>query len=123
MIDRLQAVASRVQPLRFVAIAVGLFCLGVTMFIVFSPPSYEGDRFLIPSLIGLLWSVSAYNFLVIFGSVPEKAAPSDKRFKRFKRAAWRAWYWFIALVFAGTTLAMLVASNSLLSVWIQDYVD
>ena len=121
MIDRLQAVAMRIHLLRFVAIGTGLFCLVAVTFIVFSPPSHEGDRYLIPGIVGLLWSISACNFVVIFHSVPDKVAKSEKLWKRIKRRAWRGWYWLMALIFFGTTLAVVSVSFRLLSVWMQDY--
>ena len=77
MIDRLQAVATRLRPLRWVATGTGLFCLGAAAFIILRPPSYEGDRYLIPSLVGLLWSVSAYHFLLLFPAVPAKATAQE----------------------------------------------
>lgn len=121
MIERLQAVATRIHLLRFVALGTGIFCLVAVAFMVFSPPSQEGDRYLIPGIVGLLWSASAYNFVDIFRSVPNKAAKSEKLWKRIKRGALRAWYWLMALIFFGTTLAVVSVSSRLLSIWMKDY--
>lgn len=121
MLDRLQAVAMRTHLLRFVAIGTGLTCLIVVTFVIFSPPSPEGDRYLIPAIIGLFWSVSAYNFFVIFRSAPDRTDKSEKLWKRVKTRTWRVWYWLMVLIFFGTTLAVVSVSFKLLSVWVQDY--
>lgn len=121
MIDRLRAVALRIRPLQYVAAAIAVFLLGVVAFFVLSPPSPVGDKYLIPSLVGLLWSVSAYNFIFIFRSIPERGNETERRWSRVKGMLWRGWYWFVALLFAATTLAVVSASSKLLSVWYQDY--
>lgn len=119
MIDRLQAVAAKIRPLQYVAAGTGLFFLGAVVFFVLS--AGVGDKYLIPSLVGLLWSVSAYNFILIFRFVPERADPAEKRRERVKDVLRRGSYWLVTLLFAGTTLAVVVASSKLLTVWYQDY--
>ena len=120
MIDRLQAIALKIQPLRFMVIGIGLLCLVAMAFFILSPPS-QGDRYLIPCIVGLFWSISTYYFIILFCSVPSKAAKSERRWERIKRGAWRGFYWLMALIFFGTTLAVAVVSYRLLSIWMRDY--
>lgn len=121
MIDRFQALASKVQRLQPVAIGIGIACLAAAAYFALSPPAPESERFLLPAIIGFLWSVSATSFISIFRSVPEKADASATRWQRIRLGAWRGWYWLMALLFFGTTLAVVVVSQKLLSVWAKDY--
>ena len=73
MIDKLQKISQAIQYLRLPAIAVGLFCLVSTIVIILNSNSHVGDRFLIPSFVGVVWAMSTYTFIVTFQSVPEKA--------------------------------------------------
>jgi len=70
MIDKLQGIAKAIQILRLPSIAVGLISLASMVVIMFISESHESDRFLIPNIVGLLWAISAYSFIMTFRSVP-----------------------------------------------------
>jgi hypothetical protein len=46
---------------------------------------------------------------------PERAEKSQGFIRRLRRGLSRAWYWFIALVFIGTSLATLIMTGRLIS--------
>jgi len=121
MIDKLQGFAQTIQILRLPSIAVGLISLASMVAIMFISKSPESDRFLIPSIVGLLWAISTYSFIVTFRSVPEKSNISLKFFSKLKRNINRGWYWFIGIVFLGTTVAVMFVTYRLVSIWLRDY--
>jgi len=121
MIDKLQRIAQTIQIFRLPAIAVGLFCLATMAVIILNSNSHDGDRFLVPSFVGVLWAMSTYSFIVTFRSVPEKAAKTLRFFTKLKRNLYRGWYWFISVVFLGTTVAAIYLTNSLVAMWLRDY--
>jgi Mn2+/Fe2+ NRAMP family transporter len=121
MIDKLQGFAQTIQILRLPSIAVGLISLASMVVIMFISKSPESDRFLIPSIVGLLWAISTYSFIVTFRSVPEKSNISLKFFSKLKRNINRGWYWFIGIVFLGTTVAVMFVTYRLVSIWLRDY--
>ncbi len=121
MIDKLQRIAQTVQFLRLPVIAVGLFCLATMTVIILNSYSPDGNRFLVPSFVGVLWAMSAYAFIVTFRSVPEKAGETLRFFSKLRRNLYRAWYWFISVVFLSTTAAAMYLTNSLVSMWLRDY--
>ncbi len=123
MIDKLQRISQAIQFLRLPAIAVGFFCLASTILILLSANSNDGDTFLIPSFVGVLWAMSTYTFIVTFRSVPEKAGNSLSLFGKLKRHLHRGWYWVISMVFLGTTLAAIYLTNSMISIWLRDYAE
>ena len=121
MIDKLQGIAKAIQILRLPSIAVGLISLASMVAIIFISKSHESDRFLIPSIVVLLWAISTYTFIVNFRSVPKKANKSMKFFSKLKRYINRSWHWFIGVVFVGTTIAVMVLSFRMVSIWIGSY--
>jgi len=123
MIDKLQRISQTIQFLRLPAIAVGMFCLATTVVIILNTNSTHGDRFLIPSFVGLLWAMSTYTFVVTFRSVPEKAGNNLSFFSKLKRRLHRGWYWVISMVFLGTTVTTIYFTNSMISIWLRDYAE
>ena len=121
MIDKLQGIAQAIQILRLPSIAVGLISLASMVAIIFISKSHESDLFLIPSIVGLLWAISTYSFIVTFRSVPKKANKSLKFFSKLKRNINRGWYWFIGVVFLGTTVAVMFVTFRMVSIWLGSY--
>ena len=121
MIDKLQGIAQAIQILRLPSIAVGLISLTSMVAIMFLSKSHGSDRYLIPSIVGLLWAISTYSFIVTFRSVPKKAKKSLKFFTKLKRNINRGWYWFIGVVFLGTTMAVMFVTFRMVSIWLRAY--
>ncbi len=121
MIDKLQRISQAIQFLRLPAIAVGIFCLANTILIILSANSSDGDKFLIPSFVGVLWAMSIYTFIVTFRSVPEKVDNRLSMIGKLKRHLHRGWYWVVSMVFLSTTVAAIFFTNSMISIWLRDY--
>ena len=121
MIDKLQRISQATQILRLPSIAVGLISLASMVVIMFISESQESDRFLIPSIVSLLWAISTYSFIVTFRSVPKKANKSLRFFSKLKRNINRGWYWFIGVVFFGTTVAVMFLTFRMVSIWLESY--
>jgi len=121
VIDALQRIAVRIRLLRYVAVALGLACLAALGFILFAAPaSGDASRFLAPAIVGFIWSLSAWGFIDTFQSVPAKTSPGDGLAARIKRTLARAWFWFLAALFAVATLAALFLTFKLGSVWLAE---
>ncbi|HSH43974.1 MAG TPA: hypothetical protein VK973_17760 [Arenicellales bacterium] len=119
MIDALQRIAVRFRPLRQVAVILGLGCLVALAVVLLSPPAAGGgDRYLVPALIGFIWSLSAYGFIDTFQSVPARLDMPRGMLARMRRAAARGWYWFLAILFAASTLAALLLTFKLGAYWL-----
>ena len=121
MIDKLQRIAQSIQVMLVPSIVVGFICLISVVMIILNAGSDEGDRYLMPGFTGLIWALTTYSFIVTFRNVPEKADSSQNFAGRMRRRASRSWYWLIALVFLGTTGAVLIFTVRLMSIWLKDY--
>ncbi|MGI9222469.1 MAG: hypothetical protein ACR2QS_15690 [Woeseiaceae bacterium] len=120
MIDKFRSVSQSIQILRLPVMGLGFVCLAMTMFIVLSTDTNFGEEFLIPSVVGMLWAMSTYAFIVTFRSVPEKPDNSLGLFGKLGRNVHRGWYWVISVVFVVTTIAAIYFTNSVISVWLRD---
>lgn len=123
MIDKLQRIAQAIQFLRLPSVAVGLICLASIVLVVLTSESHDGDRFLIPSFVGVLWAMSIYSFIGTFRSVPEKADETLSFFSKLKRNISRGWYWFIGAIFLGVTVAAMYVTRLMVLIWLGDYGD
>lgn len=120
MIDSLHRIAVRIRPLRHVAVVLGVACLAGLGIILFgSPASGGGNRFLMPAIVGLIWCLSAYGFIDTFQSVPARMDRDQGIIARLTRGLYRAWFWFLAALFAVSTLAALFLTIRLGSVWLD----
>jgi len=119
MIDKFQRVAESIQFLRIPAIVLGILCLGIIAVVLLGLGSGAINQILVPSLIGLIWALATYSFVVTFEKIP---APADQSFgflAKIKRKLSRAWYWLVAVAFVGTTVFALILSGRLLSIWLR----
>ena len=121
MIDRFQRFAVKLQMLRLPAVAVGLLGLAVIVATVFFSKSGEGDRFLAPAIVTLLWAMSTYAFITTFQSVPSRVSSGMSWLTRLGRRLTRAWYWFIALVFIAVSSTAVIVAFRMLAVWWRNY--
>lgn len=121
MIDNLQRLAQRIQLLRLpsaVVAAAGLASLVVS--VLFLEPD-QGDPFIIPGFVGLLWGMSTYSFIVAFRSAPGKNDNPIGVFRKLVHRLHRFWYGFISVVFLVTTAAVIVVTVRMISIWLNAY--
>jgi len=121
MIDKLGKLSKSIQFLRLPAIGISLLCLISAIYIVLTSRSMEEDIYFVPSLIGLIWSISALSFLLTFHSVPEKADSSFSFFRRIGRGIRRGWYWFLGFAFIAISIAAIITSYRIISIWFREY--
>lgn len=121
MIDKLRSLSQSIQFLRYPAIGVGIFCLVSAIYIVFTSRTTEGDFYLVPSILGFLWSISTLSLLMTFHSVPEKADASFSFFRKVTRSLKRGWFWILSLAFFATSTGVIVTTYRIVSIWFKEY--
>ena len=72
MIDHLQRLAQRIQSLRLPSAVLGAAGLATLVVAVLILEPDQGDPYIIPGFIGMLWGMSTYSFIVAFRSAPGK---------------------------------------------------
>ena len=121
MIDTLKRMAQAIQVLRLPSLGVGLISLGSLVVIVLFLTAGQGDRFIIPFSVSLLWGLSTYSFIVTFRAVPDKPNAPLKFFSNLKHTITRVWYGLVGVFFLGATAAMLVVTIRMVLIWLRDY--
>ena len=81
----------------------------------------DQGRYLIPGIVGLLWSLSTYVLVTTFRFVPTPTAPGEGLIARLKRRLKRIWYGLLALVCIGSTVAAVWVSFRLASIWWREW--
>jgi hypothetical protein len=108
--------------LKPIAIVLVLFCAGLFGFIIFGHSDIaQDDYYLLPSILGLNWSMLMCAFLFTFPYVPSKPIEKVGFFKRIKIALQRFYYFVLAIVTILITFAMLFMSIRGLRVWLSEY--
>lgn len=121
MIDKFQKIAQTIQVLRWPALFLGLISLALLFAVIFLFDARDGDPWMIPGIVGLLWSLCTYAFITTFDSVPPKADVSMGLSGKVIRAINRGWYWFVGLLFTLATLTVFYFTLRMVLLWIGEY--
>lgn len=114
MIERLQRIASLLARFRLPIVILGGLCLVLLVLSVIEDPWLQGDRLLMPSLLGFCWALMLYSTAEIFQTLPEQAA-ADAGWRR-RLGLWlrRLFLSFLGLLTIVSTAALLVLSYQFL---------
>ena len=121
LLDKFHRFANTIQILRIPSIVIALICFVSIAAIAFTSDSNEKDQFLLPSVVGLLWAISAYAFITTFRFVPEKSNKSWIIIARLKRNIHRAWYWLISVAFLGITAVTVFLTSRMAMIWLKEF--
>ncbi len=120
MLERLQKFALFLRPVQPLAVT-GLILFAAIFAWNTIAPVESGDQFVIPSIVGFLWALSAYSFIASFQYVPVKANSQASFLAKLKAAFRRAPYWALAVLALTSSVAVLILSIRLFSVWLNDF--
>lgn len=99
-----------------------LLFLTIVVVMVFKLPTHEDNLLLAPSIVGMLWSLSAYALLSTFYHIPRAPNAGDRLLLRLTLWIKRFWYWLLGILFVGTTAASVLVSFRLIKIWYQEYI-
>ena len=119
MLEKFHRVALGSQFLIVPAVLLGLVFLAMVLYAIFSGQTSEESPFMMPGLIGFLWTLVTYAFLVTFRVIPEPASNNHKLLQRFFSNLRRGWYWLLAWFCIGTTVLVVVLTYRMLALWIS----
>jgi hypothetical protein len=117
MLNTLSELASKLHWLKPIAYFLGLGTLALVIKSLFFSAANTGDVYLIPGVLGFIWSLLLISMLLIFPGTPGQPVKTDKFFRRIKIRIIRGVYFLLALLFIGLTLAILLLSLKLIGVW------
>ena len=117
MIERLQRIARIIQKLRWILFLLVPASVVVVLGSVVSNPWLADDRWLMPGVVVLCWSLTLLSIGRLFESVPPAASRRMPWLRRIARRMHRALLWLLGLLMIGLTGAVLLLSWQLLRVW------
>ena len=121
MIETLSKISKKIYWIQPIIMLVGVGSLSLFVITVLKSGTTENDGYLIPSVLGFIWTLLYLLLVSAFPYVPEKPDPSIKFFKRIKIKFKRGIYYLIGIVFVVTTLAGIVLSFRMINIWLTDY--
>jgi hypothetical protein len=121
LIDRMGRHAARLDVLRRPLAVLAVLIAAWIAWIVLAIADREGERYLMPSLVVLVWALSACAFVVNFRRVPPAAPAGASLRTRLGRSLRRGWYRFLALLLLTTTAAAVYLSWKMLGLWLEEF--
>ncbi len=122
MIDHLSAFSKKVlwlKPLFFTTTAAALILFG---YVVLIEEGADKEVYIIPSLVGVLWSLICSLLLSVFPYVPPKPDKQKQRLaKRLKIRLVRGGYHIGSLMFCALSVSVVLLTFKLLNVWRADF--
>jgi fatty acid desaturase len=121
MIDRLREFAKQViwlKPLLFIAVAASCIVFG---YVVLFEENAEKDIYIIPSIVGMLWSLVCLFLLSVFPYVPPRPDKKLRFSKRLKIRLTRVGYHLGSLIFCVLSASVVLLTLKLLNVWHSDF--
>ena len=119
MIERLQRIARIVQKLRWMLFLLVPASAALVLASVIVNPWLADDRWLMPGIVALCWSLTLLSFGRMFESVPPEATREMPWHRRLVRKMQRGLLWLLGLAMIGLTGAVLLLSWQLLRVWMM----
>jgi hypothetical protein len=119
VLEALEKLAHAIRILRLPSIVIGTVALISALTMIFNPAL--DDRYLMPSVIALLWAMCSYFFIVTFCSIPTRPDDSLPLFSKLKQKVGRGWYWLIGVMFIITTLSAIAVTYRMILIWLKDY--
>lgn len=121
MIDHLSAFAKKVvwlKPLFFIITATSVIVFG---YVLFLGNGADKDVYIIPSIVGVLWSFVCLLLLSVFPHVPPKPGKHQCLFKRLQIRLVRGCYHIGLLVFCVLSASTVWLTIRLINVWRADF--
>jgi len=121
MIDKLRLVVLKVQWLKPIINILVILSFSLFIYIIFATSGIAiNDLYLIPSFTVFLWSLLCSSFLYTFPFVPNKSLKSESFLKKIKIKIYRAYYTLLAIISILATVAVIVTSIRVISIWIRN---
>ena len=121
MIDYLRVFSKNfiwLKPLFYLTTAAAFILFG---YVIFIEQGTDKDVYIIPSIVGLLWSLVCSLLLSVFPYVPPKPDQQQPFPRRLKIGLTRAGYHIGSLIFCVLSVSVILLTLKLLNVWRTDF--
>lgn len=122
MIDIFAEISKRIYWVKPIAYIVVIGFAGLFGYAIVFRDAGDTDVFLIPSFLGVLWSLLLISITSIFPNVPTIPNSDDKLFTRIKIRLKRGLYYILGLLFVILSIAIIFFSLKMFGIWRGDYI-
>ena len=122
MIDIFAELSKRIYWVKPIAYVVVIGFTGLFGYAIVFRDAGDTDVFLIPSILGVLWSLLLISITSIFPNVPTIPSSDDKFFNRIKIRLKRGIYYILGLLFVILSIAIIFLSLKMFGIWRGDYI-
>ena len=121
MIDYLSAFSRKVVWLKPLFFCTTIAAIILFAYLVLSGNSADTEVYIIPSIVGLLWSLVCLILLFAFPHVPPQPESQQRFYSRLKTRLARGCYYIFALLFIVLSTSAVLLTFKLLNVWRTDF--
>lgn len=121
MIDHLSVFSRKVIWLKPLFFLTTLAAIIVFVYVVLIENGAGKEVYVIPCVVGLLWSLLCLLLLSAFPHVPPKPEMRQFFYKRLKIRLVRGFYYIVSLIFVVLSASALLLTFRLLNVWRADF--
>ncbi len=121
MIESLKRLSSKLRWCRAFILFIGFGFFLLFLGSVLNVKGIESDIYLIPSLLGFVWSLLLFLLVSIFPYVPPKPSKKERFFKKIKIKFKRFFYYTLAIMFLAITFTVLYVTFKLSGIWRGSY--
>lgn len=118
MLDYLNSISYKIAWTKPISLLMGFLFIILFFLSIFDVDNFQNDTFLIPSILGLLWSAVLFNFITIFNQLPSTPTRDIKFLKRLKIQLLRFMLYILRLIFIVLTVIVAWLSLRLFGVWL-----
>ena len=121
MIETLESISKKLRWTKPLVLIIGLICFILFFAAIFELKGLNSDIYLIPSVLGVAWAALFFFLLSTFPYVPAKPNKDEKYFAKLKIRVKRVLYHLLSVIFIVLTIAVIIVSFKLLSIWHTDF--
>jgi hypothetical protein len=121
MLDALEIVTKRFRWTKPLVFIIGVVFLSLFLASIFGLGRIESDIYLIPSVLGVIWSALFFFMVSTFPYVPPKPTKDTKFFEKIKVRFKRGIYHVFSVIFVFLTIALFSLSFKMVGIWRTDF--
>jgi len=121
MIDKFSKLSKKIYWVKPIAYIMVVGFIGMFGYAIIFRNAGDTDVFVIPSILGVFWSLLLISFTSIFPNVPSITNSDEHSLKPIRMRLKRGIYNIIGLVFLILSVALIFISLKTLGIWREDY--
>ncbi len=121
MIEFIGSISKRFQWSKPFVLLAGLLFFTLFIVTILDIPYFQSGEYLIPSLVGTLWSALFFVLVSAFPYVPTAPQKNDTFLFKMKRRIQRGLFYMLGVIFIVSTIGVIFLSFKLFGIWQDEF--